>query len=81
MSLWTDRLDSQGRPQSSLHLEGHRLGLFDDGWWVYHKDYRYTRPGAPRVGPEPAGPFTLLQEAKAFVEAQGFTCKFPLEHV
>lgn len=78
MSPWTDRLDQLGRPHTSLHRDGHRLGLFEDGWWAYHADHRYTPPGAPRVGPEPAGPFTTLPEAKAFVETQGFFSVLPI---
>jgi hypothetical protein len=42
-------------------------------------DYRYTRPGHPRIGPEPVGPFSTLDDAKSFVESQGFTSVFPFE--
>ena len=57
MSPWTDRLDQQGHPHTSVHIDGHKVGLFPDGWWwAYHVDHRWTPPGTPRVGPEPAGP-------------------------
>jgi hypothetical protein len=56
------------------------VGLFPDGfWWAYHKDHRWTPPKAPPIGPDPAGPFTTLPEAKAFVEAQGFESHIPFE--
>jgi hypothetical protein len=80
MSPWTDRLDQHGHPHTSVHRDGHKVGLFPDGfWWAYHKNHRWTPPGTPRVGPEPAGPFLSLIDAKAFVEAQGFESVIPFE--
>jgi hypothetical protein len=78
-SPWTDRLDSVGNPHTSTHRDGHKVGLFPDGWFAYHVDHRWTPPGTPRVGPMPAGPFNTLTDAKAFVEAQGFISTFPFE--
>jgi len=81
MNPWTDRLDQLGRAHTSRHRDGHKVGLFEDGWFAYHADYRYTPPGIPRVGPQPAGPFETLAEAKAYVEAQGFDSHIPFENV
>ena len=80
MSPWTDRLDQQGHPHTSVHIDGHKVGLFPDGvWWAYHKDHRWAPPKAPPIGPEPAGPFTTLDEAKRVVESQGFDSILPFE--
>ena len=72
MSPWTDV-----SPHTSRHRDGHKAGLFEDGWWVYHASWRWTPPGTPHVGPEPAGPFIILDEAKRFVESQGFVMAIP----
>jgi hypothetical protein len=79
MSPWTDSLDLQGNPHASTHRDGHRVALFDEGWWAYHAEYRYVPPGRPRVGPDPSGPFNTLRDAQRFVEAQGFASVFPFE--
>jgi hypothetical protein len=80
MSPWTDKLDTLGQVHTSRHRDGHKVGLFPDGWWwAYHAEYRYTPPGTPRVGPAPAGPFLNLPDAKRFVEAQGFESPVPFE--
>lgn len=81
MDPWTDRLDSLGQPHHSDHKDGHKVALFPDGWWAYHRDYRYTPPGYPRLGPEPAGPFSTLRDAKKFVVSQGWVCPFPFAYV
>ena len=79
MSAWVDRFDSAGQPHTSIHREGHKVGLFPDGWFAYHAAYRWTPPGRPKIGPEPAGPFGTLTDAKQFVEAQGWASQFPFE--
>ena len=80
-SLWTDRLDQDGEPHHSDHQDGHRVARFHDAtWWAFHRDYRWTPPGRPKVGPEPAGPFKKLRDAKAFVESQGWPSPFPYAH-
>jgi hypothetical protein len=78
-SPWTLKLDSRGNPHHCIHRDGHRVALFDEGWWAYHADYRYAPPGRPRVGPDPVGPFATLRLAQRFVEAQGFTSVFPFD--
>ncbi len=81
MSLWVDHLDSSGRLDTSIHRDGHKIGLFPGGeWWAYHKDYRYTPPREPNIGPDPAGPFLTAHEAKSFVESQGWACNLPFEN-
>lgn len=79
MNPWTDKLDLEGNPHTSTHRDGHKIGLFPDGWFAYHADYRYAPPGTPRVGPAPAGPFNTLADAKRFVQAQGFESAIPFE--
>ncbi len=78
-SPWTEKVDPKGNPHTCRHRDGHRVGLFPDGWFAYHRDYRWTPPGSPCIGPEPAGPFNTLSDAKRFVEAQGFAFRFPFE--
>ena len=78
-SPWTERLDSEGNPHTCIHRDGHRIGLFSDGWWAYHADHKWTPPRTPRVGPEPAGPFCNLTDAQKFVESQGFISACPFE--
>lgn len=79
MNPWEDRLDTLGQPHASVHRDGHRVVLYDGEWWAYHAEHRWTPPGCPRIGPEPAGPFHTLDEAKQHVEAQGFTSAMPFE--
>ena len=79
MNPWKSYLDSQGNPHACTHMDGHRVALFPEGWWAYHRDYRWTPPRSPMIGPAPQGPFLTLDTAKAFVEAQGFTSAFPYE--
>ena len=77
MSAWADRFDTAGQPHTSIHRDGHKVGLFPDGWFAYHKDHRWTPPRTAPIGPEPAGPFSTLTDAKNYVEAQGWTSQFP----
>jgi len=77
VSAWVDRLDTAGQPHTSNHRDGHKVGLFSDGWWAYHRDYKYTPPRRPTIGPRPVGPFNTLTDAKHFVEAQGWASTFP----
>ena len=77
MSAWIDRFDLAGQVHTSIHRDGHKLGVFSDGVWAYAASYRYTAPGEPRIGPEPAGPFLTIRDAKNFVEAQGWVSPIP----
>ena len=79
MSAWTDRFDTAGQIHTSIHRDGHKVGLFPEGVWAYHALYRYAPPGDPRVGPEPCGPFDTIRDAKTFVETQGWVSQFPFE--
>jgi hypothetical protein len=81
MSPWTDKLDLLGKPHASYHRDGHHVALFPDGWWAYAAGYKYTPPGAARIGPEPEGPFPTLDKAKAYVESQGFHSVIPVEGI
>ena len=79
MKSWIDRHDLEGQPHTSIHVDGHKVGLFPGGWYAYHREYRYTKPGIPKIGPQPVGPFSTLKDAKAFVEAQGWQSVIPFE--
>jgi hypothetical protein len=78
MSAWVTKLDLAGQPHTSIHRDGHKVGLFPDGlWWAYHKEHRVTRAGQVPIGPKPAGPFLTLQDAQRFVEVQGWASSIP----
>jgi hypothetical protein len=77
LNPWTDRPEHY--PHTAIHRDGHRIGLFPDGWFAYHRDHRWTPPGAAKIGPEPAGPFETLDAAKRFVEGQGFDSMLPIQ--
>ena len=74
---WIDRMDGAGKPHTSVHRDGHRIGLFHGEWWAYAADYSYRPPGRPPQGPAPVGPFLTLGEAKEFVQSQGFVSPIP----
>jgi len=78
VSPWTTRYDLLGQPHTSVHRDGHRVGLFPEGWWAYHRNYCY-RPMQPCIGPEPAGPFSTLRDAQIFIETQGWVSQFPFQ--
>lgn len=61
----------EDRPTSSLHRDGHRVGNMAgvgevDAWWFYHAAFRRVR--LQTLGPEPRGPFSTREEAKAALD-------------
>lgn len=59
-------------PWTSRHADGHKVGMFSDGWWFYPAGWR----GPLQAGPQPSGPFKSREEAKDVLRL--FTAEAPL---